>query len=365
MAFNFIRNVAIWMAAAALTACGPGVQSSPSATSGYALGDVSNGHLLGLPAVAADRAGATAIHRRSTKSWMSPNATEQDLLYVSDFFTSSVDVFSYPQGKQVGTLGGLDGPEGQCTDRKGDVWIAIQDAQEIEEFAHGGTSPIATLSLPDELIDACSVDATSGALAVDSYCQVSGYTCVLPGSVFIYKKIKQQPKQFSVPGELNVLFWSFDPNGDLFVDGLHSVEGGFVLDELQKGASGLSNISLDRIVYYPGGVQWDGKYLAVGDQEAGGQEFESSIHQVSVTGSSGTVVGTTRLRGVMDAVQFWIQGTTIAVPDIQRGSSGDARLFGYPAGGSPKLIITGFEAPIGASVSLSSKHALHTGGPVK
>src|SRR5579863_7916707 len=54
-------------------------------------------------------------------SWMDPNASEQNLLYVSDM-AENVYVFAYPRGELVGTLTGLIAPLGECADSSGDVF---------------------------------------------------------------------------------------------------------------------------------------------------------------------------------------------------------------------------------------------------
>ena len=301
---------------------------------------------LSFPRAASDGARPT---------WMRPDAKAQDLLYVSDFPNNVVDVLSYPGGEQVGSLGGFHGPEGACTDAKGNVWIANQDAFEIVEYAHGGTSPIATLSLPQELIDGCSVDLATGTLAVDSYCEVSSnFTCIENGSVFVYTDTQKPPQQYSVVQARVVYFCGYDSHGDLFVDADQTGGDVFVLAELRSGASAFTAITLDRHIYYPGGVQWHGKYLAVGDQNAG-NELTSSVHRVRVKGSRGTVVGTTKLEGVGDVVQFWIQGSTIVAPNIGEGEPSDVRLFDYPVGGTPTIVGGGFNQPIGSTVSLARR----------
>jgi hypothetical protein len=296
------------------------------------------------------------LNEAAKSSWMAPNAKQQDLLYVSDAANNWVDVYTYPKGKLVGTLGGFSSPEGACTDARGNVWITSQRQNEILEFAHGGTTPIATLTQEDQLFDGCSVDTTTGTLAVDSFCQLSVAECVQPGSVFIYTNIKKPPKRYGDSNINLIYFCGYDSNGNLFVDGN---QDGFdppaELAELPKGSSTFTNISLNRIIYFPGGVQWDGKYIAVGDQEAGG-ELTSSVHQIAVTGSTGTVVSTTKLEGTEDVVQFWIQGSRIVAPDIERTGANDVRLFKYPAGGVPVGVITGgLLEPYGATVSLAQK----------
>jgi hypothetical protein len=53
---------------------------------------------------------------------------------------------------------------GDCSNRTGDVFVP--NNTEVFEYAHGGTSPIATLSLPGNSGAACSIDPSTGNLAV-------------------------------------------------------------------------------------------------------------------------------------------------------------------------------------------------------
>ncbi len=63
---------------------------------------------------------------------------------------------------------------------------------------------------------------------------------------------------------------------------------------------------MDETIYLPGGVQWDGKYLAVGDQVAVKHNFTSTIYQFSISGSIGTTVNTMVLTGSSEVAQFWL-----------------------------------------------------------
>ena len=51
-------------------------------------------------------------------------AKTKDLLYVSNLNSGTVNVYSYPDDKQVGTIkGDYDGPDGICVDKKQDIWV--------------------------------------------------------------------------------------------------------------------------------------------------------------------------------------------------------------------------------------------------
>src|ERR1700729_2223189 len=117
-------------------------------------------------------------------SWMAPEAKGESLLYVSDTGMQSVDVYAYPKGKLEGTLTNFRYPAGECVDQKSDVWIADTSAGEVLEYAHAGTSPIASLTLAGQEPIDCSVDPTSGNLAVSNIVTTGGGA----GSVSIFTK---------------------------------------------------------------------------------------------------------------------------------------------------------------------------------
>ena len=109
-------------------------------------------------------------------------------MYVSND-NGTVTVYSYPQGKMVGTLLGFDVPMGECVDAKGDVFITVYDLDKIYEYAHGGTKAIAKLDDPGSEPNSCSVDATTGNLAVDNDLPEDN------SSVYIYPHAKGTPKK--------------------------------------------------------------------------------------------------------------------------------------------------------------------------
>jgi hypothetical protein len=351
-----LRKIACPVLALGMLA-GCGVAQAPLQPASSAAGNAQSaaavpGLARGLAAQRLLRPGTTSAV--SGPTWMSPSATSQDLVYVTQVF-GPVNIFTYPGGQQVGSIG--LGGGGECVDAKGNVWISNGSAGELLEYAHGGTSPIHTLTLIDQLVIGCSVDPSTGAIAVNSECQYQQPQCVGNGSVFVFADIKKQPVQYFVGTAKNVYFSSFDPKGNLFVDVDETGLFVFGLAELAKGGSAFKNITLDRHIFFPGALQWSGKYLAVGDQEAGGQTT-SSVHQVAIHGAQGKVVSTTRLQGVSDDVQFWIQGSTILAPNTGVGNptSGDVRLYPYPSGGSPTLVFGASTVqPEAAAVSLAQK----------
>jgi hypothetical protein len=276
--------------------------------------------------------------RSAHASWMAPTAKKQVLLYISDYGDGAVHVFSWPKGKLVGTLSGFRRATGECVDKAGDVWITSYVSAEIVEYAHGGATPIATLSDPGEYPISCAVDPTTGNLAVGNIETTSDDQ----GSVAIYPGAQGTPTLYTDPGIDRIFFMDYDHKGNLFVDGRPNSTDGFVFAELPEGSGSFTNITLDQSIGMPAGVQWDGNDVVVGDQQA------AYLYRFKLSGSSGTEVGVTPLDGSADVVQSCIQGRKVVGPNAD---SGNAMIWKYPAGGSATKTIDGLEIPFGAVIS--------------
>ncbi len=265
---------------------------------------------------------------------MTPDAKSHDLMYASSLGTDDVYVYTYPKGKLVGTLTGFGGPQGMCVDAKGDVFIVDNANSDIVEYAHGGKKPIATLSDAGYYPWDCSVDATTGNLAVANIYSASG-----PGDIAIYANAQGSPTSYSDPSLAYIYFCGYDNAGNLYLDGLYAGNYSFAFAELPVGSAAFTNIPVTQSFEQPGGVQWDGKYVAVGDEEAG------VIYQIDGTG--GTVEGSTTLSGAEQVYQFWIptakkgkkenQASKVLAPSQDNNEAG---IWKYPAGGLPIKTVT-------------------------
>src|SRR5580693_2931535 len=106
--FDLRRYVAGTVAALLLAGCG-----------GAGTPTIGNG----LPTITGNGA-QNAAHG---KSWMLPEATSQDLLYVSvsttNYTDSEVQVYSYSSNQLVGTLTGFKYATSLCSDTIGDVFV--------------------------------------------------------------------------------------------------------------------------------------------------------------------------------------------------------------------------------------------------
>ena len=268
-----------------------------------------------------------------------PDAKAGALLYVSDTETSDVYVYTYPGGVLKQTLGGFIDPGGECVDAKGNVFVTNTGGLDIVEYAHGASTPAATLKDPGYFPFGCSVDPTTGNLAVTNFSPASGSGS---GNVVIYEHAKGKPKKGYRDAAISgMLLCGYDDKGNLFVDGsTQASTTGFA--ELPKGGKKLVDIALDQNIVAAGGVQWDGKYVAVGD------EASDTIYRFSISGKKGTTAGTAALSGGSAVVQFWIDGSKIVGPNSGLGTVG---IWKYPAGGAPTKTIGGLYVPLGTVVS--------------
>jgi hypothetical protein len=335
-------------AAAILAACSSGGSQSQVGPSGPTqIGAQSglNSQPLGLLSAQPVKSGvAMTIDSDHGKSWMSPDAKRaKKLLYISDSGTNDVYVYSYPKHKLLGTLTGFNEPQGECVQGK-NVWITNANnynAATLLEYTAGGTSPIATITDPDQDPVSCSYDKTTGDLAVSNLQTNSGGA----GSVSIYSSPSGTPVNYAVTTMTEVWFLGYDTSGNLFVDGT-DINRDFQLAELVKGTTSFTALTLSgATVEKPGGIQYADGALAVGDRT--GSADYGIIYQTNVSGSTATVTGSTDLTKAPEAFQYFIDKSTVIVPSIGQGAA--TTLYAYPAGGGPKRTISGTE-PIGSAV---------------
>jgi hypothetical protein len=268
---------------------------------------------------------------------MGSGSAGKDLLYVSDVRTREVKIYSYPSGAPQGMLAGFSEPWGLCVDRAGNVFVTDLTAMRIFEFAHGATKPSAILKDPGEQPGGCAVDPTTGNLAVANVSTpYSG-----GGDLAIYRHARGKPRMHKDRSILYYEFCGYDSLGNLYVDG---VKGGAVaLAELPHGHTSLTNIALDQSIRFAGAVQWDGSALALGDYES------NAIYRFKITGSRGTKIGETHLKGASFPIGFWIAGSTV----IAANNDGHSVMYWkYPAGGPHTKAIVGLDSPLNAAVSL-------------
>ena len=262
-------------------------------------------------------------------SWTPPDARTSDLLYVTSYTGTFywVYMFSYPAGKLVGKI--AKEVSGLCSDENGNVYMtqSFDSKSTIFKYAHGGKKPILTLSDPYNGADGCAIDPVTGDLAVANS---EGETVV------VYSRAQGKPKRYYI--FFAPLYVAYTPKGDLFVLG----DSGS-LAQLINGH--FERVTLKKHIESPTGVQWDGKYMAVGGEGGSSFYYYGLINRYAISGRKGALEGTTDLN--KDAVSFFIEGSTVIASD----GGDDLYFFNYPQGGQPTKTISGISRPGSLTVS--------------
>jgi hypothetical protein len=291
-----------------------------------------------------------ATHVDRGGSWMLPEAKAEDLLYVTTL--AGVKIYSYPEGKHVGTLKAFAyDSSGICSDKEGNVFIDY--GRELLEYKHGGRKPVRTFALPGYSAFLCASDPRTGDLAITWFpdeSQSSGY-------VAVYKNASGTPTLYSETD-----MWpescSYDNKDDLFCNGSTDDGDEFLFVELPRDGTTLESISLNHSFgYCCGGVQWDGKYVTV----TSGDPSDNNIYRFTISGSSGTLERTVVLDE--DPSEYLPRGTFIIGKTVIEANIalmgyrpyGEVNYYEYPQGGSATGDISvGLDtAPNSVTVSLA------------
>lgn len=245
------------------------------------------------------------------------------LLYV--IYGLDVVVLSYPQGRLVQTLTGFSEPTGICSDRDGNVFVTDFYLQETIEYAHGGSSPTATIEDAGYHPDSCAVDALSNTLAVGNYSSSSRG----PGNVALYSDERGNPKYYSDSAIASYVSCAYDGSGNLYVVGAGS---GFAFLD-RKGR--FENVRLNTPA--PVATFWDGQHITV---LALPEPNHSAIFRLKVANGQGIVKRETLLSdGGRDVVlrDYWIRGKTLLGSFLTF-----VGFWNYPKGGNAEKVIRQF-----------------------
>lgn len=350
-------------AAAMLAACN-GSQTSGSAVPGVPQQNAAMSHgSHGLPSLRVQKlmnARGLAMRmpthlEKDGKSWMSPLAKRtQYLLYVSNVSTGQVDVFNYKSqaGNLYGHITGFSLAGGSCSDTSGNVYIIDLGAGTINEFAHGSTTKTASASYSVSEPLACSVDPTTGNVMLPGF--GNGEVEIFVGGLTGSQDFVSTPYAYSEGG-------GYDPSGNLVIENSSTTSarsnGNVIYMEecpatCETGSSfstiSLPNQACGSPVCFMSQVMWDGHYWSLGDQayDYPTYSYGQGNYQVSVSGSTGTVVGsamygTSGTNPQSDAQQIWTNGTTPAQNGITFGNliNEQEGFWNLSAGGPPKRII--------------------------
>lgn len=361
--------VGVTLAAAMLAACSGGSNSSfgPTAVA-------PSGHQTGMTQLSKIQDAALTmphfvngpVHRDNGHSFMmvpdKKKKKKTTYLYVGSWSSQDVTVYDYPKGTSVGTLTGFDGPYGMCTDKKGDVFVDSFYGGTTYEFAHGGTKATNTYTGVGEPIG-CSVD-TKGDLAVTSFS---------PGEVTVFAG--GDPSKGTTYSDSSCEYqWGmgYDSKGNLMGVGEYT---SITVCALMAGSKSETTLTTSGItIDFPGGTSWDGKYIALGDQEAGGT-FQTGDWPSTLSGTTLTAVGSevkfsdscysdytddvnpfyTYGKGSNITPASTKQATQMVGPNLWCYDAGTSKVdyWAYPAGGSPTGDLSSPPTePYGAAISI-------------
>lgn len=251
-----------------------------------------------------------------------------DLVYAVT--AKGIVVLTYPNWSIAARIRGFRSWYSICSDPNNGNVFALTGTNEIDEYAHGGTTPIATFSLPSGYPNACAVDPTTGNLAVVA----GGVPTELSDSVFIYPQAQGTPAVYSDKRLPGLVSPAYDGSGNLFI-GAQDRFRAFRLAELKAGHNDFLEIKVNGAHnVYPHQLQWDGNYLVFLNTNGAG--YGTTVNQVTLNGRIGTIVRTFLLTHCQDDQFSIFRGSLLDFyyPPKQRDNYAVAA-WPYPAGGKP------------------------------
>jgi hypothetical protein len=272
----------------------------------------------------------------------------QSLLYVSDPQAGDVYMIALPSRRLVGKLTGFSYPNGVCVDRHENVFVDDSGEGQVRGYAHGARRAFRVLSDASWHPNACSVDPTTGNLAV---CNIR--TTQTEGSIAVYRNAKGTAHYYKYSGASNFWYCTYDSDGNLFADAMSFGEGprSNIFLELPKGQGNLRPLSLrPTITDASSPLFWDGKHLAIASTSSG------AIYQYKISGNTGTRVAVVRLDDTSAGLgPFWITSDgnvqTLYAP-IAKDSVESVGVYRYPTGGKRLHNLHDPPLPFAAAVSM-------------
>jgi hypothetical protein len=264
---------------------------------------------------------------RQTTSWMARPDTRTPLAYISDNLANSVIVFDL-NGSMQGQIGGLSYPGGLFVDSKHHLWVANLGANNVLEFARGGTTPFKTLN-----------DAGAGPLDVT---MCPNGTIYVAGSnstaIEVYPRGSVNPtRSLTYPGANQNDALTCDAAGNVFATIVISFHGGVIEfpHGKQHGATQLP-ISLGG----PGGIKPDNAgNLLVDDQTA--QTITEYTEAGSPTGNS--------IHTAYDCINFGVlrNSKVVGCPVYVASHTSYGQSYTFPGGASHQTYSASFMLPYG------------------
>jgi hypothetical protein len=209
----------------------------------------------------------------------------------------------------------------------------------LVEYAHGGTTPIAKLDDSGFLSLACSIDPTTGNLAVGQSID----------DVAVWRHARGKPRHYltscCVFASSTIVY---DGSGDASFADFRTRSGW-----LPKRHSKVMKLGLH--LRRHGAFNWDGKYLGV--LSFSRKLRQEEVIQYKLSGGTASQVGTIPLSGVTGVNgqgYFVVQGSGMVLTNSRTGS---VYFYNYPAGGNPTFTISGLDDPDGVAISVAASRS--------
>lgn len=251
-----------------------------------------------------------------------------DLVYA--ITAKGIVILTYPTLSIVARIRAYRNWYAVCSDPNNGNVLAISGTNEIDEYAHGGTTPIAKIILPSGYPTACSVDPTTGNLAVAAIDTPKE----LQDALFIYPQAQGNPTMYSDKQLPGLISPAYDDAGNLFVGARNKADGSRI-GELKVGRNQFTVIKVTgaRDTYLQQ-IQWDGTYLVFLVPNTRG--YGTTVNQVKISGKTGTIVNSFLLNHCQDDY-FWIYDGSLLSFYYPAKVNNDYAIaaWPYPGGGKP------------------------------
>jgi DNA-binding beta-propeller fold protein YncE len=211
-----------------------------------------------------------------------------------------------------------------CADSGGDIYVLGAESAgngNIMRFSHGATTPSENIAEYDLRPKACSVDPTTGNLAVlnSNAAEVS--------EISIYPSGSGAPTEYTVSNTSSVpMSCSYDDQGNLFV-ALNSLPGGYKLFLLLAEAESFKKISVSKAIEMRALI-WESSYLAVA--------YKKGLYHLNISGKNAVIAGRTVAKNSEPIP--WIQNSDLLLEPYGRGGK-RLGFWNYPRGGKAAMVI--------------------------
>jgi hypothetical protein len=277
------------------------------------------------------------------------------LVYVVDEFGHDVKVFDYPSLQLVQTLTDVPYPRSVCVATNADnanIWVGGYDVaknSELVEYAHGGTTPIATLSDEGPQPVGCAPVKNGRLLAADSD-EINGVPVLDLAEWNAHKPSMPPTKYTNVPNAQYLTGIARDQRGAVYISG-YDADGDFILDKFQPYRfKTFSQIPISIPISEPGPVYAIGPKLFISDKS--NDADHAVIYQINPT--NGSEMATTTLNNSTDCESYAVakirqQGQQqLFCPNVNAGT---IDIYNFPQGGNATGHITGLQYPVAVVVS--------------